>query len=95
VGAQTFLHYSRAFNSTKEISKYNLFTCPSASLTGDRGELKTALGPLNTYKEYCNGFVQRVSRQRLGKHFPKCNNERCVSVDECYSSLLGKNQRAN
>jgi hypothetical protein len=44
---------------------------------------------------YCNGFAQSVSRQRLGKHVPMCNNERCVSVDECYSSLLGNSQRAN
>jgi hypothetical protein len=47
-----FLHYRRAFNSIREVSKYNLFTCPSAFHTAERGELKTALGPLNTYKEY-------------------------------------------
>jgi hypothetical protein len=44
---------------------------------------------------YCNGFSQSVSRQRLGKHIPACNNARCVSVDECYCSLLGNSQRAN
>jgi hypothetical protein len=44
---------------------------------------------------YCKGFPQSVSRQRLGKQVPTFNNERCVSVDECYSSLLGNSQRAN
>jgi hypothetical protein len=44
---------------------------------------------------YCNGFAQSVSRQQLGKHFPTCNNGRCVSVAECYSSLLGNSQCTN
>jgi hypothetical protein len=43
----------------------------------------------------CNEFAQSVSRQRLGKHVPTCNSERCVSVDEYYSSLLGNSQGAN
>jgi hypothetical protein len=43
---------------------------------------------------YCNGFAQSVSKQRLDKHVPTCNNGNCVSVDECYSSLLGNSQRA-
>jgi hypothetical protein len=44
---------------------------------------------------YCNGFAQSVSRQRLGKHVPTCNNRRCGSVDECYRLLLGNSQLAN
>jgi hypothetical protein len=43
---------------------------------------------------YCNGFAQSVSRQRLGKHVPTCNNGRCVPIDECYGSFLGNSQRA-
>jgi hypothetical protein len=38
---------------------------------------------------------QNVARQPLGKHIPACSNGRCVSMDECYSSLLGKSQRAS
>jgi hypothetical protein len=44
---------------------------------------------------YCNVFVLIISRQRLGKHVPPCNNERSVLVDECYSSMLLNSQRAN
>jgi hypothetical protein len=39
-------------------------------------------------REQCNGLAQRVSRQWLGKHVPIWNSGRCVSVDECCSSLL-------
>jgi hypothetical protein len=46
-------------------------------------------------ERYCNGFAQSVSRQRLGKHVPTCNSESCVSVDECYSSLLGNSAPMN
>jgi hypothetical protein len=47
------------------------------------------------YYYYCNGFDQRIARQRLGKQVPTRNNGNCVSVDECYSSLLGSSQCAN
>jgi hypothetical protein len=46
-------------------------------------------------KNYCKGFYQRVARQQLSKHFPKCNNESCVSVENFSTSLLGKSQRVN
>jgi hypothetical protein len=39
--------------------------------------------------------MQPVSRQRLCKLFPTRNNEYYVSVDECYTSLLGSSQLAN
>jgi hypothetical protein len=42
-----------------------------------------------------NGVMKPVSRQQLGKHVPTRNNGNCVSVDECYSSLLGSSQRVN
>jgi hypothetical protein len=42
-----------------------------------------------------NGFAQSISRQQLGKHVPTYNTGRCVSVDKCYSSLLGNSQHAN
>jgi hypothetical protein len=44
---------------------------------------------------YCNEFAQSIARQRLGKHVPTLDNGNCVSVDGCYSSLLGSSQRAH
>jgi hypothetical protein len=44
---------------------------------------------------YFNGFDQSIARQRLRKRVPTRNNGSCVSVDECYSLLLGSSQRAN
>jgi hypothetical protein len=44
---------------------------------------------------YCNGFAQSVSRQRLGKHVPTCNNGKYAPVDECPRMLLGNSQLAN
>jgi hypothetical protein len=40
-------------------------------------------------------LLKAVSRQRLGKHILTRNNGNGVSVDECYSSLLGSSQCAN
>jgi hypothetical protein len=45
--------------------------------------------------KYCNGFGQIIARQRLSKHVRTRNNGNCVSVDECYCSLLGSSQRVN
>jgi hypothetical protein len=42
-----------------------------------------------------NGIMQLASRQRFAKHVPKCNNGRCISVEEYYWSLLGNSQRTN
>jgi hypothetical protein len=44
---------------------------------------------------YFNGFAQSVARQRFDKHVPTRNNRNCVSVDECYSLLLGSSQRGS
>jgi hypothetical protein len=45
--------------------------------------------------KYCNGFDQRIAMQRLRKQVTTRNNGSCVSVDECYISLLGSSQRTN
>jgi hypothetical protein len=60
-------------------------------------ENKSYFNPLkhSGYYVYCNGFAQSVSRQGLGKHVPMGNNGQCISVDECYTSLLNNSQRAN
>jgi hypothetical protein len=44
---------------------------------------------------YCNGSDQCIARQQLRKHVPMRNNGSCVSVDECYTSLLGSSQCTN
>jgi hypothetical protein len=48
-----------------------------------------------SHLKYCNGFYQRIARQRLRKHVPTRNNGNCASVDECYTSLLCSSQLAN
>jgi hypothetical protein len=85
-GWQTFHHWRRCWNGRAELAETTVktFLCRGFRRTGKAME-----------QIYCNRFAQSVSRQRLGKHVPKCDNGKCVSVDECYSSVVGNSQRAN
>jgi hypothetical protein len=83
------MHFSNMSHSTylilnkiKGCSLYNTFV----------RSVRYVLGFL---KSYCNKFDQNIARQRLVIQFPTHNNVNCVSVDECYSSLLVSSQRAN
>jgi hypothetical protein len=42
--------------------------------------------------KYCNGFDQRIARQRLRKHAQQWS---CISVDEFYSLLLDSSHWAS
>jgi hypothetical protein len=50
---------------------------------------------IHDHVSYYNGSDQRIARQRLRKHIPTRNNKSCVSVDGCYSSLLGSSEGAS
>jgi hypothetical protein len=40
-------------------------------------------------------LLKLVSRQQLSKNVPTRNSGNCVSVEECYSKLLGSSQHSN
>jgi hypothetical protein len=50
---------------------------------------------LTRHYSYCNRFDQCIARQRLRKYITTHNNWSCVSLEECYSSLLSSSQRPN